>query len=172
MKRTFALIVVAAACGPSAPKQQTAPVTPAVSNEQPAAPAPVPAASSGVTGACKRSDMFGPYELSGEEMLQRRGLGDRLFSDTASSAEAPIQVCGVRGELTWLTNLTCADGSRPFGRELAKAHRARKGSSTGRRSCGTTVEPVPVDHYLVACPEKQYDVYMDMYECGPGEPFE
>ena len=129
-------------------------------------------ASPGADGACKRSDMFGPFELSGEDMLKRRGLGDRSFADTQSSPDAPIQVCGVRGELTWLMNATCADGSRPFGRDVAKAHGARQGSSTGMRSCGATTEPVPVDHYTVPCPEKQYDVFMDMYECGPGEQFE
>jgi hypothetical protein len=26
-----------------------------------------------------------------------------------------------------------------------------------------------IDLYEVPCPEKAYEVYIDMYECGPGE---
>ena len=113
----------------------------------------------------QRSD--GSFELNSEDVLRRRGLGDRVFSDTASSVDKPIEVCGIYGELQWLTRLTCADGSRPFGKDLAKAHASRKGSRPGKPRCGA---PGPfLDIYEVPCPEKRYAVYMDMYECGPGE---
>jgi hypothetical protein len=103
-------------------------------------------------------------------MLRRRGLGDRLFSDTVSTLEKPIEVCGLRGELQWLTRATCADGSRPWGRDMRKAHEARSGSSSGAARCGDPFGPM-VDLYEVPCPEKRYEVYIDMYECGPGESF-
>jgi len=114
---------------------------------------------------CKRRP-DGSIDLDDEGVLRRRGLGDRVFGDTASTPESPIEVCGVRAELVWLTRLTCADGSRPWGKDLDKAHASRLGSQPAKSRCGGTVM---IDHYRVPCPEKQYDVYMDLYECGPGE---
>jgi hypothetical protein len=43
----------------------------------------------------KRSD--GSFDLTSDEVLLRRGLGDRSFADTATTAVAPIQVCGILG---------------------------------------------------------------------------
>jgi hypothetical protein len=165
------VLVVVVACAAPAKKE---PAWPAESRPgaKPVESEPHVTGAAMSTDQCKRSDPFGPFELTGEEMLQRRGLGDRVFSDTASSPAAPIQVCGVRGELRWLTNVTCADGSRPWGRDLGKAHGARKGSASGQRRCGASVAEILVDRYEVPCPEKHYEVYIDMYECGPGEPFE
>lgn len=117
---------------------------------------------------CRRRD-DGSYELTSEDALRRRGLGDRLFGDTASSTDEPIHVCGLLGETQWLTRLTCADGSRPWGRDLEKAHAARRGSLMGKTRCDGI--PAVIDHYVAPCPEKQYDVYMDMYQCGPNEQF-
>lgn len=106
-------------------------------------------------------------DLTAERAAARRGAKDTHFADTASSAAEPIEVCGVKGELGWLTRMQCADGSRPFGDDVDRAHDARKGSmmGTGTGPCGAA----PLDHYTVQCPEKSYEVYMDMYMCGPGE---
>jgi hypothetical protein len=135
---------------------------------QTAGPGTAKAADTGdLSDACKRSDVFGPFELTGEQALRRRGLGDRLFSDTASSADAPIEVCGPYGELTWLLRMTCADGSKPWGKDERKAHAARSGSQPGKGRCGSS-GPM-IDLYEAPCPEKRYAIYMDMYECGPGE---
>lgn len=121
---------------------------------------------------CNRTEMFGPFQLTNDEMRRRHGQGARSFSETASSLSQPIAVCGVRGSLAWLTTMTCADGSRPWGNDLGKAHAARKGSNISDQPCGPVVVSVPVDIYEVPCPEKRYEVYVDMYECGPGEQFE
>lgn len=118
---------------------------------------------------CKRRE-DGSFDLSSEDVLKRRGLGDRLFSDTVSTEEKPIEVCGLKGEIEWLTGVTCADGSRPWGRDMHKAHAGRHGSTAGAARCGDPFGPM-VDIYEVPCPEKRYAVYMDMYECGPGESF-
>ena len=115
---------------------------------------------------CKRRP-DGSYDLSGEEALERRGLGDRLFSDTPSAKEAPIEVCGIAAEHEWLMRVTCADGSRPFGRDPDKVRAARSGSIAGHARCDGLA--LMLDRYEVPCPEKRYDVYMDMYQCGPGE---
>jgi hypothetical protein len=115
---------------------------------------------------CEQRD-DGSFALNAEDVLRKRGLGDRWFSETVSSVAAPIEVCGTYGELSWLLRATCADGSKPWGQDALKAHAARRGSRAGMPRCGG---PGPmIDLYEVPCPEKRYAVYMDMYECGPGE---
>ena len=112
----------------------------------------------------------GSFDLSGEQMLQRRGLGDRTFTDTPSTATTPIQVCGLEGELRYLTRLVCADGSKPWGNDMQKAHKARNGSTMAKSPwCAKDEVGMPVDIYEVPCPEKKYEVFIDMYSCGPGE---
>jgi hypothetical protein len=108
------------------------------------------------------------FDLTSDEVLLRRGLGDRSFGDTATTERTPIQVCGILGEVKWLTRITCADGSRPWGDDIDKAHAARQGSMPGPARCGEFFGPM-IDLYEVPCPEKKYAVYIDMYECGPGE---
>lgn len=117
--------------------------------------------------SCRRRP-DGSFDLTAEDMLARRGLGDRVFGETPSTVQSPIQVCGLRGQLEWLTRLTCADGSRPWGKDFQKAHNARTGSTMGYPRCPGDIGNM-VDHYKAPCPEKQYDVYIDLYECGPGE---
>ncbi|MBA3392497.1 MAG: hypothetical protein H0T89_07635 [Deltaproteobacteria bacterium] len=119
-----------------------------------------------ITNCKKRPD--GSYDLSSEDVLLRRGLGDRVFGDTISTVDSPIQVCGLMGEVKYLTRLTCADGSRPWPKDLDKAHAARQAAETGTSRCGELFGK-PVDRYKVPCPEKTYEVFIDMYECGPGE---
>jgi hypothetical protein len=77
-------------------------------------------------------------------------------------------VCGLEGELHDLTRLTCADGSRPWGKDMKKAHQARSGATTGKGLCPGEVMGMPVDMYSVPCPEKTYEVFVNMYMCGPG----
>lgn len=115
---------------------------------------------------CKMRD-DNARDLTAEQAAARRGAKDTHFADTASSAAEPIEVCGVKGELEWLTHEQCADGSRPFGDDKQRAHGARNGSMMGpsNGACG----PAPLDKYTVTCPEKSYEVYMNMYVCGPGE---
>lgn len=105
--------------------------------------------------------------LTAEQADARRGAKDTHFADTTSSAAEPIEVCGVKGELEWLTHVQCADGSHPFGDDKQRAHGARIGSTMGPSTgaCGAA----PLDKYAVTCPEKSYEVYMNMYMCGPGE---
>ncbi|MBP6631258.1 MAG: hypothetical protein KA297_17615 [Kofleriaceae bacterium] len=45
------------------------------------------------------------------------------------------------------------------------AHDARVGAVGVGGRCAATV----IDHYAVTCPEATYDVYLDMYHCGPDE---
>jgi hypothetical protein len=119
-------------------------------------------------GCQRRPD--GAFALTQADAANRRGLRDRTFTETTSSLQGPIEVCGVRGELEWLTRVSCQNGSHPFGNDLDKAHAARAGTKPAQASrCPS--EPSPIDRYVVRCPEGEYQVYMDMYECGPGEKF-
>jgi hypothetical protein len=170
------VLVIAASCGGSQkPAPQAAADAPdAASRFETASGAaavssPTSATESPVAQACKRrnDDPFDAFDLSGEQMLARRGLGDRTFADTASSLDAPIEVCGLMSSLDYLTRMTCADGSRPWGADKRKAHSSRSGSRQGKPRCGD-IGPM-IDRYEVPCPEARYAVFIDMYECGPGE---
>jgi hypothetical protein len=128
---------------------------------------PVPGHSA-LTKCEVRAD--GAYNVGADELKLRRGTDDKLFSDTHSTETTPIEVCAVRGELGYLLRLTCADGSRPWGSDAQKAYAARKGSVTAPGRC--SAQNAAIDLYDVPCPERHYAVYIDMYECGPGERFE
>jgi len=111
--------------------------------------------------ACGDQEAYGPVGYPRAEWEKRRGAKAAKFGDVASSQKEPIEVCGVRGELEWLSHVTCADGKNPWNGDGGKAHGARSGSvGTGGR-CGAII-----DRYVVACPEKTYEVYMDMYVCA------
>ena len=97
-------------------------------------------------GSCSRSPAFGVDVAS--------------FSAVKTTMEQPIEVCGVQGELTWLTTVKCNDGSNPY-KSREAAHEARAGSMGAGGRCGDII-----DMYEVACPEGTYQVYMDMYACN------
>ena len=82
------------------------------------------------------------------------------------SKAQPIEVCGVKGETAYLTRVTCADGSNPFGGNRQRAHASRTGSIGSGGLCGSIV-----DLYEVPCPEGSVQVFMDMYLCGPSDAF-
>lgn len=113
----------------------------------------------------------GPFSLTADEAKTRRGFDARLLSDVTSSLDSPVQVCGTAGELQWLTRITCKDGSRPWGGDSEKAHAARAGSTISNKASRCPNDSLVIDRYVVPCPERAYDVYMDMYECGPNETF-
>jgi hypothetical protein len=145
--------------GSSAPKHADPPPS-----DPPMKPAP-----KGLDAAvCTRGgkDRFGPVTLAADEAGLRRGHGDKSFADTKSSKTEPIEVCGVKGETGWLTRLTCADGSNPFGGNRGRAHASRSGSVGSGGLCGSIL-----DLYQVPCPEGTIKVFMDMYMCGPDEGF-
>ena len=108
---------------------------------------------------------FGPLALSAEDAAKRYGRDAKRFSAAPTTKELPIEVCGVKGELGWLVETTCDDGSRAFA-SPQEAHGSRTGSVGSGGRCGHVV-----DLYRVPCPEGPYDVYMDMYMCGPSEGF-
>ena len=81
------------------------------------------------------------------------------FAKTKSSKAAPIEVCGVEGQIVWLMDARCNDGTNPYD-DFMTAHESRIGS-VGQGGKGNNI----IDLYAVQCPEAKYEVYMDMYAC-------
>lgn len=116
-------------------------------------------------GDCLPEREDGSYHLDAAQAGARRGASDRRFGDTVTTQRAPIQACGLHGVLTWLTRVTCAGGSKPWGEDFNQAHAGRKGSAMENLlSCDK-----PVDLYIAPCPERAYEIFLDMYHCGPHE---
>jgi hypothetical protein len=108
---------------------------------------------------CERPDEFGPVMVDIQLYGKRRGASAKRFSELVTTKAEPIEACGVRGSLVELVRLRCDDGSNPFG-SLEEAHASRAGNVGAGGRCGSIV-----DLYKVPCPEKTYDVYVDMYVC-------
>ena len=110
-------------------------------------------------------DELGAWNLTQDQMSKRYGTGVTALASITTSQAHPIEVCGVPAENTWLASSTCADGSHPYpGPEAVEESRAGNTGPGGR--CGGII-----DLYKAKCPEKVYDVYIDMNLCGPGESF-
>jgi len=125
----------------------------------------VPAASGAGGLACGRNDndIFAPSLVPHDAYASRNGVMAARFSQLTTSMERPLEECGLRTVLQRLVALTCDDGSNPFRSDLRAAHASRRGS----RGAGGRCDQI-IDVYAVACPEKTYEVYADMYFCTEG----
>ena len=149
------LLVALIGCGGSSPKPQP---TLENANKLPDTPPPSPGLSKEVCG--QRPDQFGPIKLNGEQVPLRRGEKATKFAELSTTKDEPIEVCSPTGENKWLQRVTCNDGSAGQGIN-------RKGNVGPGGLCHTII-----DLYVATCPEKTYEIYMDMYMCGPTENFE
>ncbi len=172
--RLLGILLVMVACGESVPGANVpVDVTPtereggSVSKAvpRPTADARLPSDKSDQSVCASRADGFGPVALDDAEAAGRRGKNTQKFGDTPSTQAKPIEVCGVHGEQAWLMRVKCSDGSRAFDNR-DQVRLARVGSTGGGGRCDSMI-----DHYAVTCPEDLYDVFLDMYMCGPGEHF-
>ena len=165
MTKAAWLLLTIAACGGKpggevvAPSNPTTATTPTSTTTAPTSTATAPDAS--LCG--NRPDEYGPVLLDAGHAAQRYGAGAVHFADAPSSQQQPIEVCGVRGEMRWLKTVTCADGSNPYG---ANPDDVRTGETGLGGRCHTII-----DLYPAKCPEATYQIYMDLYMCGPGETF-
>ena len=81
------------------------------------------------------------------------------FRQVTSSKAAPLELCGVATENSWLTTLACDDGSHPLATRKA-AEKTRLGNVGAGGRCNAII-----DHYRVPCPERAYDLYLDGSVC-------
>lgn len=93
------------------------------------------------------------------EYAHRNGADAKRYSQTHSSKDAPIEMCGISGGIKWLQEMTCDDGSHPI-RTTDDAERVRAGNVGSGGRCHSII-----DLYKVKCPENSYDVYLDGYVC-------
>lgn len=121
------------------------------------------AAATATTGRECGEQGIGAVALTADEANKRYGQGVTKLSEAPSSKEQPIEVCGVAQQHDWLLAAQCDDGSSPL-----KAPEAAAGARVGSMGVGGRCASV-IDKYVVTCPESSYDVYMDLYMCGPGE---
>jgi hypothetical protein len=152
MRLPAAALLVLAACGGKPAATSTAPRT---DPAQPPDGEGKPAADKGV--CANRPEMIGPVTLDDAQAQQRYGANARTFADAPTTNERAIEVCGVAASRQWLRGTACADGSPP-------KQNGRSGSVGPGGRCGSIL-----DLYSVTCPEGDYDVYIDIYMCGPNE---
>jgi hypothetical protein len=107
----------------------------------------------------------GPLRLTAEQSQERWGQNVSRLDQVATSRQVPIEVCGVAGQMRWLLNVTCPNGTAPFA-TADDAHRARVGNAGRGGRCGAII-----DLYRVSCSDETYDIFLDLYHCGPSEEF-
>jgi hypothetical protein len=146
----------------------TAPAAPASDVGRATAAPPAPTAGVWIYDAAmcaNHPDELGAWNLTQDQMRKRYGTGVAGLASIPTTKEHPIELCGVRAENIWLASSTCADGSHPYsGPEAVESSRAGNAGAGGR--CQGII-----DLYEAKCPEKTYEVYVDMNLCGPGESF-
>jgi hypothetical protein len=153
-----AILLVFAACGGNPAATSTTPISSSGPTQPPGGEAAKPAEHAVDKGACaNRPEMFGPFVLDEAQAQRRYGANARTFADAPTTKERAIEVCGIPASQQWLRGTACADGS------IAKQN-GRTGSVGPGGRCGAII-----DYYTVTCPERDYDVYIDIYMCGPGE---
>lgn len=109
--------------------------------------------------ACTENDPGKAVGMPRAEYDKRNGAGVTKFSQAKSTKDLPIEVCTIKAETEWLTQLSCDDGTQPIdGNQAAEMARVGNVGKGGR--CGSII-----DLYRVKCPEKSYDLYVDGYVC-------
>ncbi|MFH1436243.1 MAG: hypothetical protein ABIJ56_11050 [Pseudomonadota bacterium] len=108
---------------------------------------------------------FGPVLWPAGTADTRWAKNETDVAGVQTSKARPVEVCGIPGQITWLMNVSCPDGKNPYP-DGKTAHESRTGNVGSGGRCGTII-----DLYVVPCPDREYEVYMDMYQCLPGESF-
>jgi hypothetical protein len=107
---------------------------------------------------CER-EPGGPVFVSEEAYRNRRGAGITRYSEARSSKAEPLEICGRVPSYELIGGLACDDGSTPA---AGKGAEMRSGNVGPGGRCGTII-----DVYRVQCPERSYEIYVDMYVCPP-----
>ena len=112
-------------------------------------------------GRC--SSDFGPTIIPEELASSRLGASTSRFSEIETTRDTAVEVCDVWGQVEWLTRVRCDDGTNPFS-SGEEAHGSRAGNIGAGGVCGHII-----DVYQVPCPERTYEIAMDMYVCTARE---
>lgn len=106
--------------------------------------------------ACSARSDGTPVGMPADQFATRHGANAKRFSDATSTMAVPIEMCTINSESEWIISLACEDGSHPL--RNPEAARVKPAKLGGR--CGSYV-----DEYVVKCPEKTYDIFVDAYVC-------
>jgi hypothetical protein len=101
----------------------------------------------------------GPVLVDANTWAARRGAGVKRFSAVQTTEETPVEVCGIEGEVEWMTHVVCNDGSNPY-RTPDVANESRDGWLARGGRCNSIL-----DRYSVKCPEATYRIHVDRYIC-------
>jgi hypothetical protein len=75
----------------------------------------------------------------------RNGAGVTMLRDAHSTADKPIEMCGVPAATEWLTTLRCNDGSQPL-KDSRQAELARTGNLGEAGRCRAIAKWFPDVH--------------------------
>ncbi len=117
----------------------------------------------GPTSACvlpaDHADLGIPAGVTKAEVAESYGATATTYADAPSTKDRPIEVCGFPAAGSWLSRMTCKDGSHPLPTRN-DAERVRVGNVGEGGRCGRII-----DQYQVECPEMTYDIFIDAYRC-------
>lgn len=159
MRVTLPCLLLLAACGGSSP-QATTPANTTPAPAEPVAPPEDPKAA-----CANHADELGPFQLTAEQAANRYGTTAMKFTDAPTTKDKAIEVCGISAQQAWLMKTSCADGSKAFA-DRGQVAGSRRGNVGAGGRCGAII-----DLYVAKCPEREYEVHVDMYMCGPGDQF-
>lgn len=77
--------------------------------------------------------------------------------------EHPFLRCGPADAQAFVAGHRCPDGSQPLGGD------ARAGSAARVGNAGSNAAGHVVDRYVVACPDGEHHLFVDMYACAEWE---
>jgi hypothetical protein len=100
-----------------------------------------------------------PIFVDDETWANRRGAKTKRFADIKTTTAEPVEVCGIEGEIEWMSQVRCNDGSSPY-RSAMEINESRDPGMTRGGRCDSIL-----DSYTVKCPETTYQVYIDRYVC-------
>jgi hypothetical protein len=105
------------------------------------------------------TDGTGSVYVDKATFAKRRGAEVRRFADIKTTEAEPVEVCGIDGEVAWMTRATCKGGTHPFPTpDSANEGRDSYMAKGGR--CNSIL-----DRYTVECPEETYTIHVDRYVC-------
>ena len=105
----------------------------------------------------------GSVYLDSGEWAKRRGVNVARFADVKTSEAEPIEVCGIDGEVEWMTRAACNGGSHPY-KTIEQANDSRDSWMARGGRCNSIL-----DRYTVQCPEATYVIHVDRYVCPVGK---
>jgi ankyrin repeat protein len=106
------------------------------------------------------ASLMSPVLWHPADMMEQWGRGFKKFSEVETSKQVPAEVCRPDGEVEYLFELVCEDGSKPF-TTPEQVQAARVGSVGRGGRCGKII-----DLFIIHCEEASYKVYLDMYHCS------